>query len=354
MMSKFLLLLCFTAVHVLGEDQENILSKKNDALLTSPRTSLQNDSEHLKANILSNKNISLTDLGIISDTDENKIKSQEVTKNSFQTSTIISNHSTVMPLDMTAIPISTNETSKKISDITNPIVIHAPINSTLSSYLSSTGKWTVVNGTDQICIVVQMSVMFNISYVDVNNKTSFITFNIPTDNVTTKASGYCGKLEQNLTLEWSAKNITNGSMTLHFMRNATENDYSLYHLEVLLPASDFPSNLKLNGSVSLVHETPDFEVRLSNSYRCLKQQTLNLKQNNSNETSGYLIVSGLQFQAFKVDNSTVFGLAKDCAFDTPDVVPIAVGCALAGLVIIVLIAYLIGRRRNQAHGYLSM
>lgn len=112
----------------------------------------------------------MTDLGIISDTDENKIKSQEVTKNSFQTSTIISNHSTVMPLDMTAIPISTNETSKKISDITNPIVIHAPINSTLSSYLSSTGKWTVVNGTDQICIVVQMSVMFNISYVDINNK----------------------------------------------------------------------------------------------------------------------------------------------------------------------------------------
>lgn len=214
----------------------------------------------------------MTDLGIISNT-ENKIKQQEVIKNSLQTSTIIPNHSIVMPLDMTAISISTNETSKKISDITNPIVIHAPINSTLSSY--TTGKWTVVNGTDQICIVIQMSVMFNISYVNINNKTSFITFDIPTDNVTTKASGYCGKLEQNLTLEWSAKNITNGSMTLHFMRNATENDYSLHHLEVILPASDFPSNLKLNGSVSLVHETPDFEVRLSNSYRCLKQQTLN-------------------------------------------------------------------------------
>lgn len=110
----------------------------------------------------------MTDLGIISDTDKNKIKPQEVIKNSFQTSTIISNHSTIMPLDMTAIPISTNETSKKISYITNPIVIHAPVNSTLSSY--TTGKWTVVNGTDQICIVVQMSVMFNISYINVNNE----------------------------------------------------------------------------------------------------------------------------------------------------------------------------------------
>lgn len=37
-----------------------------------------------------------------------------------------------------------------------------------------------------------------------------------------------------------------------------------------------------------------------------------------------------------------------------DVVPIAVGCALVGLVAIVLIAYLVGRRRSQARGYLSM
>lgn len=49
-----------------------------------------------------------------------------------------------------------------------------------------------------------------------------------------------------------------------------------------------------------------------------------------------------------------FCLVKDCKLDTPDIVPIAVGCALAALVIIVLIAYLIGRKRSQARGYLSM
>lgn len=47
-------------------------------------------------------------------------------------------------------------------------------------------------------------------------------------------------------------------------------------------------------------------------------------------------------------------LAKDCSFDTPDIVPITVGCALAALVIVVLIAYLVGRRRSQSRGYLSM
>lgn len=46
--------------------------------------------------------------------------------------------------------------------------------------------------------------------------------------------------------------------------------------------------------------------------------------------------------------------AEDCEFDTPDIVPIAVGIALAALVVVVLVAYLVGRRRSQTRGYLSM
>ena len=33
------------------------------------------------------------------------------------------------------------------------------------------------------------------------------------------------------------------------------------------------------------------------------------------------------------------------------IVPIAVGCALAGLIVIVLIAYLVGRRKGGSRGY---
>ncbi|KAK7574376.1 hypothetical protein V9T40_011567 [Parthenolecanium corni] len=39
---------------------------------------------------------------------------------------------------------------------------------------------------------------------------------------------------------------------------------------------------------------------------------------------------------------------------SPDIIPIVVGCALAILVVVVLVAYLINRRRSQAHGYLSI
>lgn len=54
-------------------------------------------------------------------------------------------------------------------------------------------------------------------------------------------------------------------------------------------------------------------------------------------------------------NLFCFLSAKDCdASLTPDVVPIVVGCVLAALVVAVLVAYLVGRRRCQARGYLSM
>jgi lysosomal-associated membrane protein 1/2 len=47
---------------------------------------------------------------------------------------------------------------------------------------------------------------------------------------------------------------------------------------------------------------------------------------------------------------------SECPADdeSNSVVPIAVGAALAGLVVIVLIAYLIGRRRSRRQGYESV
>ena len=50
--------------------------------------------------------------------------------------------------------------------------------------------------------------------------------------------------------------------------------------------------------------------------------------------------------------SIIVGITECPADDkTNSVVPIAVGAALAGLVIIVLIAYLIGRKRSRQSGY---
>lgn len=55
---------------------------------------------------------------------------------------------------------------------------------------------------------------------------------------------------------------------------------------------------------------PQFSTGLSNSYRCLKEQSLNLNFKGGNDTVGELKVSNLQFQAFRNDNTTIFGLGR--------------------------------------------
>ncbi|KYN28118.1 Lysosome-associated membrane glycoprotein 1 [Trachymyrmex cornetzi] len=182
-------------------------------------------------------------------------------------------------------------------------------------------------------------------------QTIYKVMDIPSNGTVT---GKCDKTEQNLTLSWESENKTaQDNFTIHFVKNETEKYYSLHHFEISLAAEEFPND-KSNKTVTVVHVTPQFKTGLSNSYKCIKEQQLDLTLKGNNATVGFLKVTNLQFQAFRGDNTTIFGLAKDCSFDTPDIVPITVGCALAGLVVIVLIAYLVGRRRSQARGYLSM
>lgn len=55
---------------------------------------------------------------------------------------------------------------------------------------------------------------------------------------------------------------------------------------------------------------PQFSTGLNNSYRCLKEQSLNLIFEGGNKTVGELKISKLQFQAFRNDNTTNFGLGR--------------------------------------------
>lgn len=118
-------------------------------------------------------------------TNKNKLKPEEVltTQSPIQTRTVIANdhQSSAMSLDTSATLSYTNESTTKqilhlssssINQSINPAVIQATVNSTLSAHTA--GKWVVGNGTDKACIVVQMSVEFNISYINDNKMVCII------------------------------------------------------------------------------------------------------------------------------------------------------------------------------------
>lgn len=135
----------------------------------------------------------------------------------------------------------------------------------------------------------------------------------------------------------------------------------------------------MNGSITVLKldNIGRFQTPLNHSYSCLAEETIKTEKGEF-----VLKIREVQVEAFRAGqpghkefSAGSFGMenwrllifiicniidlvpfaAIQCpADDATDVVPIAVGAALAGLVVIVLIAYLIGRKRSRARGYQSV
>jgi lysosomal-associated membrane protein 1/2 len=92
-----------------------------------------------------------------------------------------------------------------------------------------------------------------------------------------------------------------------------------------------------------------FQAQSNHSYQCTEDRNVTLKDK---KAEGIVDFVSLQVQPFAAKNAT----SEACPSKVnpnPDnsIVPIAVGCALAGLIVIVLIAYLIGRKKGGGRGY---
>ena len=108
----------------------------------------------------------------------------------------------------------------------------------------------------------------------------------------------------------------------------------------------------VNGTVSDSDKligTLDFK----RSYRCDSDNkyTFNVEEpkNVTGVSSMSATISDFRVQAFQFKDPTKYGNTARCSKDIKGskIVPIAVGAALAGLVIIVLVAYIIGRLRSR-------
>ncbi|MGH0125491.1 UNVERIFIED_CONTAM: hypothetical protein FKN15_054588 [Acipenser sinensis] len=214
--------------------------------------------------------------------------------------------------------ISTSTPAPKTTPVTTattapPAPTTAPTNPTAGTYN--------VTKSNETCLLAKMALQLNITY---QNKTT--VFNI--NPVTTVASGVCDANISTLFLRDGSTNLT-----FVFMLNDTK---KFYLSEIAVATSDgFIAN---NKNLTYLRGT------LGRSYMCSAEQTLTV-------TSVFSINAfHLQVQPFGV-SSGKFGTAEECQLDEDNMlIPIIVGAALAGLVLIVLIAYLIGRKRSHA-GY---
>ncbi|CAI9179034.1 unnamed protein product [Rangifer tarandus platyrhynchus] len=191
-----------------------------------------------------------------------------------------------------------------------------------------------VNGTNGTCLLVSMGLQLNVTYRTVDNKTATRELNVSPDSTT--FGGTCAATLATLELYNSDLLL----LVLQFSLNESSSRVFLQgvQLNLTLPDARGHSFTASNSSLSALQATA------GSSYKCDAEQRLRVTSTFS------LNMFRVWVQAFRVDGGK-FGPVEECQLDENSMlIPIAVGGALAGLVLIVLIAYLIGRKRSHA-GY---
>lgn len=193
------------------------------------------------------------------------------------------------------------------------------------------GNYTVKDANDTICLLAKMGLQLNVSYTS-QNKTVQDVLNL-NPNVT-NSTGSCGASSATLVLTQTQSTI----LTFNFTLNSTTNKYHLSGVTLIANWFDSAHFSMSNNSLNYLRST------LGYSYMCNAEQTLFVTPSFSLNTFD------LKVQPFGVKSGR-FATAEECQMDQNQmIIPIIVGAALAGLVLITLIAYLIGKRRSHA-GY---
>ncbi|XP_077092421.1 lysosome-associated membrane glycoprotein 2 isoform X2 [Siphateles boraxobius] len=196
------------------------------------------------------------------------------------------------------------------------------------------GNYSVKSDNVSACLLAKMGLQFS---VKISGNGSVQTLNLdPSPNVT-EASGTCGIGGSDSSLVLKSK-----EMTVHFVFT---NVSQKFHLHALTFSVDLG-----NGSIfrDSNHNLSLWEASFGSSYMCRKEQSYNISDKLTVHTFE------LQVQPFAVQKN-MFGTAEECFLDSDlsFLVPIAVGVALSFLILLVLISYLIGRRKSRT-GYQSV
>ncbi|KAK9510578.1 hypothetical protein O3M35_005325 [Rhynocoris fuscipes] len=237
----------------------------------------------------------------------------------------------------TVTPPSNSTTQSTPKPTVAPTTTNPPVTTVLPSTTTTEApkpKYWEVTGQDGIvCILAEMNIQLDLKpEKDVKD----ISIKVPK---IAEANGTCGATEQTIVLSWE-----NNSLSLNFKANKSLEHYYLDSVGVDIK--------KDNISVSFLKDNITmFETALNHTYACSYSDPLKAVKDNGTVQFSF---SDIKLIAFKADNSTAFANIYACPSDAPDIVPIVVGCALTVLVVVVLIAYLVSRRRTQTRGYLSM
>ncbi|XP_076594861.1 lysosome-associated membrane glycoprotein 2 isoform X2 [Chaetodon auriga] len=231
-------------------------------------------------------------------------------------------------LPTTAVPTTHSTSTTPVAPVTNATAPPPTTTPTPTLPTPSTGKYSIKpDDNSTACLLASFGLRIGYKQADKYQEMNF-------DPNGTTVSGSCGVNSSELVL-------ASNTMTIMFTFTNDMQKFRLHALNVTGSMSSGVSFSEANTNLSL------WEAAVSSSYMCNKEQNYTISSLLT------LYTFNLQVQPFGVKKGA-FSTAEDCQADAESfLVPIAVGVALLVLILIVLLAYFIGRKRNVATGYES-
>ncbi|XP_074601176.1 uncharacterized protein LOC141855158 [Brevipalpus obovatus] len=170
---------------------------------------------------------------------------------------------------------------------------------------------------------------------------------IVTDGVV-DAKSTCGSPEENLIISFTHNNVSQ-TITFTFV-NTTEKEQEKAKMTGI--------GLKFNETKFEVKNEALFEVPLASSYRCESGLDVTLNQTTEESTVQNITLSlrDMRFDVFRTTKTHDYDSDYVCAADIKGnkTVPMIVAFVLAGMVVIILVGYLILRKREDRSAYQSV
>ncbi|CAH2315348.1 lysosome-associated membrane glyco 2 isoform X4 [Pelobates cultripes] len=190
----------------------------------------------------------------------------------------------------------------------------------------SVGNYVVSDDTGK-CLLASLALQVNAS-LTIEGKNVSVLYNLNPN--TTSSTGTCGN-------DTATLRLNDTKVAIEFDFAIKKNNFYLQEVNLTLE-NEF-------GALSGAIQNQSFwEASVGSSYLCHKEQVISVSGNL------HINMFDVRVQPFGVHNGT-YATAEDCFVDQDFTVPIVVGAALGALIIIVTVAYFIGRKRRQSAGY---
>ena len=221
---------------------------------------------------------------------------------------------------------------------------------------SDIGTWFIKDKESNVtCVMVNAKLSLEIRYEVGNGSSGVAILTVPND---AQSFGECGHKGQSMILQWNASNKYRSQRTISILFNMVNNQsYAITDLKATVEIDPliFPGRDNAVGNIlklEAINISNFIQIQLANSYICNAEHGI-MMQGLFNNYNATLIVSNLQFEAFHDSTQETFDTATHCLLvdNSNPLVPYAIVCSLAALVVIVAVAFFVSRKRSSRRSY---